>query len=96
MIAGGNCDQLRRRAAFIRTPLPEMRITLQNRTPLCPYGEPRRTGWPPNAGQQPGRAPVGRSIPVDLLLAIGEVVLVFACLLGLVHVADRVWRRRRR
>jgi len=34
--------------------------------------------------------------PVDLLLAIGEVALVFACLLGLVHVADRVWRRRKR
>jgi len=33
---------------------------------------------------------------VDLLLAIGEVVLVAACLLGLVYVADRVWRRRKR
>jgi len=33
---------------------------------------------------------------VDLLLAIGEVVLVFVCLLGLVHVAERVWRRRKR
>ena len=33
---------------------------------------------------------------VDLLLAIGEVVLVFACLLGLAHVGDRVWRRRKR
>jgi len=33
---------------------------------------------------------------VDLLLAIGEVALVFACLLGLVHVGDRVWRRRKR
>ncbi len=32
---------------------------------------------------------------MDLLLAIGEVALVAACLLGLVHVAERAWRRRK-
>ncbi len=31
---------------------------------------------------------------MDLLLAIGEVALVAACLLGLIHIADRAWRRR--
>ncbi|HBS54534.1 MAG TPA: hypothetical protein DEA38_02230 [Stenotrophomonas sp.] len=73
-----------------------MRITLQNGEPVCPYGDPAAQVDRHFNGTSLAATLAGRSIPVDLLLAIGEVALVAACLLGLVHVADRAWRRRKR